>query len=87
MFGWVIGSLKKKTDDASEGEEVFEVSPLDKRTGRKGYVVNIQPIKQETAEDVLRDMTNWLECEPEIDIKLASYIERAKKVLNQKGEI
>lgn len=57
-----------------------EESVLDTHTG---LVVNIKPIKKETAEDVLRDLLNKAESNEEYF--LVDYLDRAKAVLDEKA--
>lgn len=51
----------------------------------KGIVINIQSIKQETAEDILRDLGNWADGPVTADAKtMNSIIYRAKVFLEKK---
>lgn len=90
---WFQEYVKPLNKAIREGVEVF----ADNNTNRwypetdsscsdthKALLINIQPIRKETAEDVLRDILETTVIDPHEMISLfASYSSRAKKVLGE----
>lgn len=88
---WFTEEVEPINKMLSEGVEVYNTDSgygwadtLEVRAVRKATLINIQPIKKETAEDVLRDIVNkwWKDREkscPELD----EYEARAKAVLDE----
>lgn len=54
------------------------------KCSHKALLIDIQPIKKETAEDVLRDMTKYVNSKPlSYGHELHRIVKRAKAVLNE----
>jgi hypothetical protein len=54
----------------------------DHRFNHKALLINIQPIKEDTAEDILKEVVEWWKSYPDDDH--AEYVNKARKYLGRK---